>query len=105
MLRLHGVPQSGFLHLLEVTHVEVAVGFQPVLVGFNRERADQRQATFLVGEDAHDDGSALDLLVEALEHVNAPYVFVVLARQSVKHEGFLDAFLGPFGKPAIARRS
>ena len=92
MLRLRGLSQFGFLHLLEVTHVEIAVGFQPVLVGFNRERPDQAQATFLVGEDAQDDGSALDLLVEALEHVGALHVFVVLERQSGEGEGLLDVF-------------
>ena len=93
MLRIRGLSQFGFLHLLEVTHVEIAVGFQPVLVGFNRERADQPQATFLVGEDAQHDGSVLDLLVEALEHVGDLHVFVVLTRQWLEGEGLLDVFL------------
>jgi hypothetical protein len=31
-------------------------------------------------------------------------VFVVLARQPIKGEGFLDVFLGPFGEPGIAWR-
>jgi len=29
-------------------------------------------------------------------------VFVVLARQPIKGEGFLDVFLGPFGEPGVA---
>ena len=30
-----GLAQLGFLVLLEIVHVEVAVGFEPVLVGFD----------------------------------------------------------------------
>ena len=40
-------------------HVDVAIGLQPILVGFDGQRADQAQAAVGIGEDAHDVGAAL----------------------------------------------
>ena len=45
-------------------HVEVAVGFDPVLVDFDRQRPDQAQSAFLIWEDANDMGAAFELLVK-----------------------------------------
>jgi hypothetical protein len=43
-------------------HVEISVGFNPILVDFDRQRADQSQRALLVGKDADDLGAALNLL-------------------------------------------
>jgi hypothetical protein len=43
---------------------------EPVLVGLDRQRPDQPQATPAIGKDAHHMGAALDLLIQAL-HVDA----------------------------------
>jgi hypothetical protein len=61
-------------------HVEVAMILDPILVDFDRERPDQTQSAFLVGEDADDMGAALELLVDAFEHIGALEMLVVLAR-------------------------
>ena len=47
-------------------------------------------------------GSALDLLIEAFEHVCALEMLMVLARQAVEGEGFLDRFLDPIDKLPVA---
>ena len=57
---------------------------EPVLVGLDRQRPHQSQATLGIGEDAHDMGAAFDLLVEALQHVGRFQMLMVLARQAVK---------------------
>ena len=44
-------------------HVEVTVGFDPILVDFDGKGAYEPQGTLLVGKDADDMGAALDLLV------------------------------------------
>jgi hypothetical protein len=49
--------------LVQIIHVEVAMLFEPVLVGFDGERPHQPQATLGIGEDPHHMGAALDLLV------------------------------------------
>jgi hypothetical protein len=40
-LVLCGLAEVGFLVLLEIVHVEVTVGLEPVLVSFDGERADE----------------------------------------------------------------
>jgi hypothetical protein len=52
-------------------HVEVTVGFDPVLVDLDGEGAYEPQGTLLVGKDADDMGAALDLLIEPLKHIGA----------------------------------
>ncbi len=99
-------PSGGFLDavsfaLLEMDHVEVAVGLQPVLVDFYGERAYQPQAALGAGEGPDDEGPPLDLLIEALEHVGGLQVLVVLARQAVEGEGLLDVLLDPVGELGI----
>jgi hypothetical protein len=60
------LPQGLLLLLAEVLHVQVAGAFEPVLVHLDRQRPHQSQAALGVGEDAHNVGPALDLLVQAL---------------------------------------
>src|SRR3546814_9270889 len=69
--------------------LEVAVGFEPVFVGFDGECADQAQAAGGVGEYPHDIGSPPDFLIEAFEHVGAFHVLVMPAWQPVEGEGLL----------------
>ena len=40
-------------------HIQITMGLYPVFVDFDRQRSDQPQAAFLVGEDANKMGSAL----------------------------------------------
>jgi hypothetical protein len=40
---------------------------EPVLVGLDGQRSHEPQATFTIGEDAHDMSAPPDLLVEALQ--------------------------------------
>src|SRR4029077_10252568 len=47
-------------------------------------------------------GSALDLLVEAFEHVCALEMLMVLAGQPVEGEGVLDRFLDPIDELSVA---
>lgn len=42
--RLGGLAEVSFLVLSEISHVEVAVSFEPILVGLDGEGADQAQA-------------------------------------------------------------
>ena len=49
--------------LVQIIHVEIAMLFEPVLVGLNRKRPHQPKATLAIGEDPHHMGAALDLLV------------------------------------------
>jgi hypothetical protein len=46
-------------------HVEIARGFEPVLVHLDRQRPHLPQTALGVGKDAHDMGAALQLLVQA----------------------------------------
>jgi hypothetical protein len=64
---------------------------EPVLVGLDGERPHQTQATFAIGEDAHDMGAAPDLLIEALQHIGRFEVLMVLTRQAVKEPAPAEA--------------
>ena len=68
---------------------KVTVGFDPVLVNFDRQRPDQPQGALLIGKDADDMGAALEPLVDPLKPVRAFEMFAVLSRQTVKGKGFL----------------
>ena len=106
------LPQRLLLVLGQVLHVRVAGAFEPVLVGLDRQRPHQ-QAAFRIGEDAHHMSAALQFLVQAFEHVGRLHMLVVLPRQPVVGERFLDilfdpiAQLGvlglPFGEPSGSR--
>src|ERR1700712_5508538 len=82
----------------------MALGLEPILMGLDRECAYQPEAAFLVGEYPHDNRPALDLLVEALKHVGALHVFMMLPREPVEGERVLDDFLDPTRQLLIARR-
>src|SRR5690606_36343059 len=58
-----GSSQDFLLVLLQVVHVEIADGLEPVLVCLHRQRPHQPEAAFGAGEDAHHLGAPLDLLV------------------------------------------
>src|ERR1700719_3814533 len=53
-------------------------------VGLDGERPHEPQATFAIGEDAHDLGAAPDLLVQPFQHIGRFEVLMVLPRQPVK---------------------
>src|SRR5438477_10813742 len=57
---------------------------EPVFVGLDSERPHEPQATFAIGEDAHDMSAPPDLLVQSLQHIGGFEVLMVLARQAVK---------------------
>jgi hypothetical protein len=72
----------------------IARGYGRIRVGDSSWRVtDEAQASVCIGEDAHDVGSAADFLVEAFEHIGALEMLMVLAREPVEREGFLDGFL------------
>jgi hypothetical protein len=73
-------------------------------VHLDRERPDQPQAAFGVGEDAHHGGPPLDLLVEAFQEVRRlQMLVVVLARQPIEGERLLDVLLDPAAELGIGR--
>src|SRR3546814_2984763 len=76
-----GYAKFGFLMLAQFVHIEVAVGFEPVFVGFDGECADQAQAAGGVGEYPLDIGWPPDILIEAFQHAGAFNVFVMHAWQ------------------------
>ena len=53
---------GSFQVFTEQFHVEVAVLVDPLLVDLDGEGADQPQAALLIGEDAHEQRAAFDLL-------------------------------------------
>ena len=54
--------------------------------------------TLAIGEDAHDVGAAPDLLVQSLQHIGRFEVLMVLPRQPVKGQGFVDVLFDPAGE-------
>jgi hypothetical protein len=84
--------------LAQIVHVQITMLLEPVLVGFDRQRPDQPQATLAIGKDAHDVGAALDLLVQALQHVGRFEMLMVLARQAVEAQRLVDIVFDPAGE-------
>ena len=64
---------------------------EPVLVGLDRQRPHQPEATLAIGKDPHDMSTAFDLLVEALQHVGRFEMLMVLPRQPVKEPALAKA--------------
>jgi hypothetical protein len=89
---LSGLADVGFLVLREVVHVEVVVGFEPVL-WVSTVKARTRCTGCGIGEDAHDISSVPDLLVETFEHVRALEMLMVLALEPAEGERLLGSFL------------
>jgi hypothetical protein len=63
-----------------------------------------RRRQLLVFGKMRDIGAAADFLVEALEHVRAFQVLVMLARQAEECQCWIDVLFGPAGEPGIAGR-
>ena len=95
---LGGELEWSFGEIGEWLHVEVARAVEPFLVLFGGEGAQEAQAARVVWEDAHDQRTAFEFLVEAFEEVGAFEVFVMGVREAVKSEGFLDLLLNPGGE-------
>ena len=76
-------------------HIQVAVGFDPILVDFDRQRTNEPQAALLIRKDADDMGAAFELLIDPLEHIGALKMFVVFSRKPVKGQSFLNVFFHP----------
>ena len=91
----------GFGEIGEGLHVEVAGTVEPFLVLLGGEGAQEAQAAGIVWEDAHEEGAALEFLVEAFEEVGAFEVFMVGLREAVEGEGFLDLLLDPGGELGV----
>jgi hypothetical protein len=89
------LPQQLFLVLLQMLHVQIAHRFEPVLMGLDRERPDEPQATFRIRKDPDNMGAPLDLLIETLEHIRGLHVLVMGERKTVITRGFLDILLDP----------
>jgi hypothetical protein len=51
--------------------------------------------------DTHDVGAALDLLVEALQHVGRFEMLMMLARQPIEGQRLVDAFFDPAGELGV----
>ena len=49
-----GMAQRLLFVLAQIVHVQITMLLEPVLVGFDRQRPDQPQATLAIGKDAHD---------------------------------------------------
>ena len=60
-------------------HIQVAVGFNPILVDFDRQRPNEPQAALLIRKDSNDMGAAFKLLIDPLEHIGALKMFVMLS--------------------------
>jgi hypothetical protein len=56
-------------------------------MGLDGERPYEPQATFAIGEDAHDMGAAPDLLVQARRHSAAPFSLVNPIADSLRGTG------------------
>ena len=67
-----GVGDGGDAGAGEDVEAEVAAAFDPFVVLFGQDRADQADQRVAVGEDADDVGAAADLPVEAFLGVVGP---------------------------------
>ncbi len=104
------LPQHLFFVLAQMIHVEIAHGFEPVLVHLDGERPHEPQATLRVRKDAHHVRAPLDLLIEALRHIRRFHMLVVGERQAVIGERllvlqlrFLSSFIMGVGSAELVR--
>ena len=58
-------------------HVEIPVLLKPAFMGLGGESPNEPKTAFLVREDSDHPGAALDLLVEAFQHIGALKVLVM----------------------------
>src|SRR5262249_14422425 len=87
--------------LAQIIHVEIAMLLEPVLVGFDRERTHQPEAARAIGEDTHDMGAALDLLIQPLQHVGRFEMLMMLTRQAVEGQRLIDILFDPAGELGV----
>ena len=67
---LGGLQELELLTLFaEHFHIQVAVGFNPILVDFDRQRPNEPQAALLIRKDSNDMSAAFELLIDPLEHI------------------------------------
>lgn len=59
-------------------------------MGFGGQRSDQPQAALGAGEDSHHPGSALDLLIEALQRIGTFHMLMVRSRKPVEGQSLAD---------------
>jgi len=71
----------------------------PVLVLLRHHRPDQAHNRSIVGKDADNAGSALDLLVEPLEQVGAPQLAPVAGREVATRQHLLPGLGHQLGRP------
>jgi hypothetical protein len=90
-----------FTLFAEGFHVEVTMGFDPVLVDLDGESANESQSTLLVGEDANDMGAALNHMIESLKHVGAFEMLVMFSRQPIESESFFNVLFYPRAETRI----
>jgi hypothetical protein len=93
--------QGLLLVFTQIVHVQVAMLFEPVLVGLDCERSHQAEATLFIGKDPHDMGPAFEFFVQAFQHVGAFEMLMMLARQPVEGEGLVDILFDPAGELRI----
>ena len=67
-------------------------------MGLDRQRPHQPEAAFAIGEDPNHMSAALDLFVEALQHVGRFEMLMVLPRQPVKGQRLVDVIFDPAGE-------
>jgi hypothetical protein len=72
-------------------HVEVTVGFDPVLVDLDGESANESQGTLLVGKCGRDRAT----LIERLKDVHASEMFVTLSWQAIEGQNFMNVLFHP----------
>ena len=65
---LGGLQQLEFALFAQHLHVEVTVGFDPVLMDLDGKSANEPQSALLIGKDADDIGTAFDRKRHAKHH-------------------------------------
>ena len=68
---------AGSFSVQQPVPIQVAVRLEPTFVDLNRQRPDEPETTLRVGEDTDHMGPALELLIEAFEHIGAFDVYDV----------------------------
>jgi hypothetical protein len=77
-------PRPLLLLFTQQVHIQIACGFDPVLVHFDRKCAAQAETAGGIGKDTHHQRPAFQFLVQPLEQVRRLQVLVVRQRKCVK---------------------
>src|ERR1700675_2261348 len=78
--------------------------FEPVLMGLDGQGADQAQTALRVGKDPHHLSPAFNFFVQALEHVGALEMLMVLAWEAVEAKRFFEVLFNPGSEPRVFTR-